>query len=299
VVTDTWTARDAAGHTTTATASYTVGASSGDVLPSYSGYTLNIDVPLDRDYGWTHAQGKEHISAAYCDRSHTVFGPGGLVIQERKRSTPWMWNGYSIWSDSADLELHKADCILPNYFRARLIYWTTHAHDGLFPAFWFKPEGAGEGEIDWYEFLGGHIDGGGYINKVTCISTPYNGGASINQDYTNKLDYTKIGKTDLTGPLAPHVYEIEKAPGSIKTWVDGVLMTTHTPGGTGSNGSGMTASNWNRCFEVATQRWYFRFTGQLEDDVDGSPKGNAGTLPASWTQTDLHLERLTFWRRGT
>lgn len=270
-------------------------------LPTYPSFTLRYVLDTSRNGPWWSWQrGKEHISAGYCGATgteHVAFDAvNGAQILMRRRSSPITVGGYSLNFDTAEGYLDGDPlAILPNYYRARGIWSMTSFHVGLFPAFgWFRPFGGGEGEIDWWESFGGHIGTSQLVNKTTMISTPY--GGSTQQNYVIKQDVAQIGETDLTVMLHDHIYEIEKVPNRIRVWVDGTPLTEHVRGGTnGFGGQNMSTANWDRCFEVPSQRWYYRYTGQIGDDPDGQPTGNAGNVPANFVGSDMRLKKLAFW----
>lgn len=270
-------------------------------LPTYPGFTLSYELDTTQNGPWwTWATGREHISKGYCGATgteHIEFdSTNGVQIKMRKRTSPITVGGFSLPYDTAEGRLNgQQAATVPNYFRLRAVWQITAFHVGLFPAFsWFRPYNGGEGEIDVWESFGGHIGTSQAINKVTGISTPYD---SNQQNYVIKVDPTKVGETDLSILLTDHVYEFEKIPNRWRFWIDGVLITEHTRGGTnGFGGQNMSVANWDRCFEQAAQRWYMRYTGQIGDDpAKANPTGNAGEPPSDFAGSDMRLKELAFW----
>lgn len=241
------------------------GGGGGALVPA--GYVLFKEWDLTQNEGWFLHTGKT-ISAAYYTAANVTFGPTGMRIRCTKEVTGGLQysSGQAEWRSPA----------IPNYFYYRFVAKMEQSVIlGDFPAFlWMRPYPSGEGEIDCHETMANHISGVTGAtqasllgNKVTLIKTPY-GGSQV--DVSKEIDYTKVGGTEIAGCTVNHVYEGYKTPNQYVTYVDGVLMTTHT------RGSGMTGTDWDNMFERPGEVWDLRVCYQYGDDPDGQPVGNAG-----------------------
>ena len=261
----------------------TAGGGSTPDVPA--GYVLQADVPLTSDPGCTYKVGKTN-NGGYNRADAVTYGPNGQTITASRRAAPITSGGYPLYFDTGDAMFTGTGLVLPNYFRTRAVWQVSAFHVGLWFALWFRPFGAGEGEIDKHEAFGGHLANSLFDHKVTVIKTPY-GAGQVN--YGQEFRYSLIGE-DSQGITNEHTYELEKAPNVIRTWCDGVQTAELVRGG-----GPMSAAQWDGCFEVPSQRWYLRHTIQIGDDPDGAPSGEAGPVPAEFESATSTLRSLALF----
>lgn len=162
---------------------------------------------------------------------------------------------------------------------------------GFWPApLWFRrvpmPGGgaSNDGEIDLYEGYGSQAPGGAHPPFRSSI-TLHDAYANNRHD-TKEVNFSTLANPD---PYDWHTWVIEKIPGRIDTWIDGV-----------PNASWVAAelSWWNTIFETAGQGWAARSTMQIQmmpttsSHWSGTPDGSTvWTHPASTMEVDY----MTFW----
>ena len=133
------------------------------------------------------------------------------------------------------------------------------ASQGLWPAFWLRPDDGGKGEIDIMEAVG-----------ETSTSKPNQTSQTIHYDYSGTVPHQGHADYIPGGVTADwHTYAVEWEPGSLKFYVDDRLVYTRTS----------ATTPW--LDEVFSRNFNIRLNLQVGGSWPGSP--NADTLlPASY-----------------
>lgn len=245
--------------------------------PSAPGWKLLKQFDLSSDGGlWGGTNGINTRDGSFNSMASAKFGTGpkktGLTIQARRTGAS-SYSSADIWT--------RGKFNVPNYFRAEVVAKVSPLVSGMWPApLWFRPDGAGEGEIDVMELWGKEA-----LPRQahhTLIKTPYAGESMVHHN----VSWKTLG--DTTGGEQMHTYTVEKTPGKMLMFIDGKLTATFLPGEAVQG----TTNWWNSIMEKATQKWYPRICFQVGPGTAGD---HTGPVPASWTASDLYIDSLAFW----
>ncbi|GAB3991768.1 glycoside hydrolase family 16 protein [Nocardioides marmoraquaticus] len=133
---------------------------------------------------------------------------------------------------------------LPNYFRAEVRAKVPYQR-GLWSApLWFRPTNGQMGEIDLVETYGSET------RWPTVHQTIHSAYGADHKFVSTKTLFSRIGPQ---APTAWHTYTIEKKPGSIKMWVDGVPTATFTP----------ASASWFHEYYESGKQWNLRVNMQI------------------------------------
>jgi hypothetical protein len=203
---------------------------------------------------------------SYLLAANTSVGGGVLRIQGKLQSA----GGRSYTSGYVDT---NGKYSVPNYFRAE-VRAKVPFEQGMWAApLWFRPAGGGNGEIDMVETLGNEKA------KPTfhqTIHTEY--GATHKQAAFTKL-FSSVGSASAT---AWHTYTMEKTPGRITMWVDGVKTSEFTPA---------NPSWYDKYYEIG-QRWNLRVNLQIGGTWGGKPNS---TTNWSGDNTAMQVDYIKTW----
>lgn len=158
---------------------------------------------------------------------------------------------------SADLDTYGLYS-MPNYFRLE-VRAKVPFEQGMWAApIWIRPADSSAGEIDPIETYGSEA-ARPIIHQT--IHTEY--GATHRQTHFQKpFDY--VGGD----PLDWHTYTVEKTPGKIVMWVDGVLISEFSP----------ATTSWYDTYYEAGKRWSLRSSLQVGGG-QGLPDGTTDWAP--------------------
>lgn len=149
-------------------------------------------------------------------------------------------------------------------FEARMRFpWGANA-TGFWPAFWLRPDDGGDGEIDGMEAWPAK-------NEL---------GFTIHHDYLSTAAHVKQNPYRLPTPLTIdprvwHTYSIEKEPGSLRFYIDGVLY------------SDMTNVSWRVATLERAVNWHFRLNLQIGGSWGGKPNAQTDltqTFDIDWVR---------------
>lgn len=162
---------------------------------------------------------------------------------------------------------------LPNYFRLK-VRAKVPFEKGMWAApIWFRPADGNGGEIDLVETYGTDMAAGDPMVHQTIHS---NYGASHQQTvFLKKFSALRGSATGW------HVYTIEKTPGKIVMWVDGVKTATFNS----------ATSSWYRTYYEAGKKWILRTNLQI-GGADGSPDSSTNWSPDA---TAMQLDYVRAW----
>ena len=212
--------------------------------------------------------------------SNVVVTGGNLRILSKEESFgSYSWTSGNIQSYSSNKYMTPR-----NYFRAEVRFRAPH-QVGFWPApLWFRPIKDGavvDGEIDLYEGWG--IQRPNFLVKAT-LHGPY---ASPHAQIERHISWTGIPNPD---PSDWHTAIIEKTPGQIKCWMDGVLFATFN--GTQSQGN-WTPSHWTSFMEDTEYQWSPRITMQIGLPSAGEDPDN--TVDWSPDASTMFIDYVKIW----
>ena len=254
-------------------------ASAGtDLSVAPSGYKLwdewdfrNMGTTLPT--GWTAQSSAGGNSAGTYRPENVAVVPGVGLVHTAERASV----GAPIYTGKVYGRVN-----VPQFMHVRFKAYMTNYKSGTWPSFWARPQsgGAMEGEKDFVEGFGGHIDGsapriwgGGYI------ITPY---PAVGVDTVSFNSAIPQATWD-----SPHVYETQQVPGLVTMWVDGQQMGTISAAGM-STAAARTA--YAAQFDNPAATWYFRTDFQISGTGSQAGVSNAGPLTsdqvgkfAKWT----------------
>jgi beta-glucanase (GH16 family) len=162
---------------------------------------------------------------------------------------------------------------VPTYFRAE-VRAKVPFQQGLWAApLWFRPAGGGNGEIDMVETLGNERARPTFHQT---IHTEY--GSTHKQASITKL-FSSVSNAAATDW---HTYTMEKTPGRITMWVDGVKTVDFTPA---------NPSWYNKYYEIG-KRWNLRVNMQIGGTWGGLPDSTT-----NWSPDDsaMQLDYIRTW----
>ncbi len=191
--------------------------------------------------------------SSYVLARNSTIDNGTLRIQAKKESA----GGRSYTSGYVD---SIGRYTLPNYFRAEVRAKVPFTQ-GLWAApLWFRPADNSGGEIDLIETFGKEQS-----KPMThqTIHTAY--GSSHQQSVFTKL-YSLLNAGAATDW---HTYTVEKKPGSITMWTDGVQTARWTTG----------SPSWFNQYYEAGKRWNLRINLQVGGGWGGLPDGTTNWSP--------------------
>jgi beta-glucanase (GH16 family) len=159
---------------------------------------------------------------------------------------------------------------LPNYFRLEVRAKVPLEHGMWAAPIWFRPADGAAGEIDLVETYGVeqtqpyvhqtiHTDYGD-AHKQTHIFTPFSRYPGAATDW--------------------HTYVIEKTPGQIVMWVDGIKSSTFNTSNT----------PWYDTYYEAGTRWSLRSSLQVGGSDDELPDATT-----DWSKTSSYLDHVYTW----
>lgn len=162
---------------------------------------------------------------------------------------------------------------LPNYFRAE-VRAKVPFQQGLWAApLWFRPTTGGAGEIDLVETLGKERRAPSFHQT---IHTEY---GATHQQAAVARTFASVG----TGAATDwHTYTIEKTPGRIVMWVDGVQTAKFTPG----------SPSWYDRYYEAGKSWNLRINMQIGGTWGGLPDSTTDWSPDS---SAMQLDSIKTW----
>lgn len=240
----------------------------GDTPPPVPrGYRLVHRFDLSRDEGWTREYGSPNNAEA-TDRPENIHfgqGPRGTsMLIEGNRDEP----GGPFFTGDALARFQP----IPNYHRTYAVVEFDPMTRGMWPALWKRPL-FGEGEIDDWEKMGGHL---GQTNEdlATLHTTPY--------DFTHEQASRDL---PTLGP-GRHVIETELAPGRFTWWVDGRFAARITRAEFDQE---VGRPAWDEMFGQSSKQWYARATLQA-----GGPY--AGPIPPKLNRWRYWIHALEVYR---
>lgn len=225
-----------------------------------TGYTLFRTLNFAVDEGWSEQSGIPGNATATRRPANVSYGqgPNGTsMMLTANRDTP----GGTVYVGEANGYFLS----IPPLHRMRAVFSFDTMSVGMWPALWLRPNGTGEGEIDYWEKFGSRI-GFADEDRATLHSTPYD---------TAHFQVASNFPTTLASNVN-HTLECEMTSTVFRTWVNGVPA----PSITKTAFDAASGGRWNSMF--TTHPWYPRLTIQA-----GGPY--AGTVP-----TSLNLWRLWF-----
>jgi len=237
----------------------------GGILPDWpeqdpdtvSGWNLRYSTDFQDLSGWDVKNGQTQNNDNSVNLAKNVL-PGSVADSKGLTIEGYRESGYSQPFTSGEIYgTGQPNMILPNYFRLCVIGRTAKAN-GFWPAImWMRPYSGGDGsngEIDVMEYMGGRVENQSRMRIAVTMHNEY--GSS--QDSAKKPIYIdqlpnpdNLSLDDLLE--RPHKYVIEKTPGYINIWIDGVQRTF----------SAADKGWWNRIMEAANRTWYMRITLQI------------------------------------
>jgi beta-glucanase (GH16 family) len=159
---------------------------------------------------------------------------------------------------------------LPDYFRLEVRAKVPFEHGMWAAPIWFRPNGPQAGEIDLVETYGVEQDDPqmhqtihtdyGDAHKQTHIFTPFSRYLGAATDW--------------------HTYTIEKTPGQIVMWVDGIKSSTFNRSNT----------PWYDTYYEAGTRWSLRSSLQVGGSDDELPDATT-----DWSKTSSYLDYVHTW----
>ena len=159
---------------------------------------------------------------------------------------------------------------LPNYFRLEVRAKVPFEHGMWAAPIWFRPAGPGAGEIDLVETYGVEQDKP-YMHQT--IHTDYGDDHKQTHIFTPFSRYVGAA-TDW------HTYVIEKTPGQIVMWVDGIKSATFNKANT----------PWFDTYYEIGQRWTLRSSLQVGGNDDELPDSTT-----DWSKTSSYLDHVYTW----
>lgn len=205
--------------------------------------------------------------ASYLLATNTTTENGVLRIQAKHQSV----GGRTYTSGSLDTD---GKYTLPNYFRVE-IKAKVPMEQGMWAApVWFRPADGTGGEIDLIETYGKDADN---PLIVQTIHTDY---TADHQQSARVTPYSRVGGD----PTAWHTYVIEKTPGTLVMWVDGVITATWTSGD----------PSWFDQYYEAGKRWNLRVNLQIGGSWGGLPDATTDWTP---DRTAMQIDHIYTWVR--
>jgi hypothetical protein len=205
--------------------------------------------------------------SSYLLAANTSTKDGVLRIQGKKQSV----GGRDYTSGYIDTNSKYA---LPNYFRLK-VRARVPMEQGMWAApVWFRPADFSAGEIDLLETYG--KDNANPL-IIQTLHTDY---TASHQQSAKATSYGIVGGD----PTAWHRYVIEKTPGKIVMWVDGIKTATWTSGNPG----------WFDQYYEAGKRWNLRVNLQIGGSWGGLPDS---TTDWSGDKTTMQIGHIYTWVR--
>ncbi len=191
--------------------------------------------------------------ASYMLGANTTIDNGALRIQGKLQSA----GGRNYTSGYVD---SMGKYTLPDYFKAE-IRAKVPFQQGLWAApLWFRPTDGGAGEIDLIETYGKER------NNPLVHQTIHTEYGSTHKQVALTKAFSLIGALSATDW---HTYTIEKKPGSITMWTDGVVTARFTP----------SSPAWYNQYYEAGKRWNLRINMQIGGDYGGLPDSTTDWSP--------------------
>ena len=258
------------------------------------GWTLLYSTVFATNDGWTlreeNQQNDNSRNLPKNVRFGAVGGGNGLIIDGIRES------GYARPYTSGEIYGKAAHMIVPNYFRAEIVYRVPD-EIGVWPApLWFRPNNSNDGEIDVMEWMGGLYSG----TQRRIAITMHNEYGATQDPWKGPVYWNQLTDPVIT---STHKCTIEKTPGMIKVWVDDDTSLTRYFGTTAEvlanlpqNGVQAPKDWWDRIMEVASKTWYSRITLQIGDgSLNTGGKRVVPEPESSWMSSELQIDSLKLW----
>lgn len=252
---------------------------------SPSNWKLFRAIDLSRSDGWedTGYRAARDSSISRPEQARFGTGPHGkwltVVAQRATDDSP-------IYSVDLLGRAHE----IPNYFAIDLVYELPTIGAGMWPApLWLRPlpterDPDPQGEIDVVEWFGARQ------NKIDEAA-----GALHKTPYGPDQRHLSLPLPLLGGEWRSiqHHVRVEKVPGSMTWWVDGVRSGTLTQADFDETAG---AGSWDAMFENQRRRWYPRITYQVGPGLE---LDQAGPVPRGWRRSTMVIKKLAIFARSS
>ncbi len=236
-------------------------------VPAISGWTPNLSENFT-SFSSSRWNAKNNTYSSnedsYLLARNATVGGGVLRIQGKRESV----GGRSYTSGYVDT---NGKYSLPNYFRAE-VRAKVPFEQGMWAApLWFRPTDGGAGEIDMVETLGNER------TRPTFHQT-------IHTEYgaTHKQASVTDPFSSVTSSTGWHTYTMEKVPGRITMWVDGVKTANFTA----------SSPNWYKKYYEVGKRWNLRVNLQIGGSWGGLPNSTTDWSP---DKTAMQVDYIRTW----
>lgn len=210
------------------------------------------------------------LRAANCSIDD-VGADGHAVRLQARKETVRKWD--RTWQYTSCYLTSEDKYSVPNYFRAE-VRAKVPMERGMWAApLWFRPVDGSGGEIDVVETLGGQ-------SRAVLSQTIHTEYGAAHQQVSSVYPFAKLD--DPTGTRW-HTYTIEKLPGRITMWVDGVQTAEWS----------VQEPTWFAQYYETGKRWDLRVNLQVGGDWGGEPDASTDWTPSS---TALLVDRVRVWR---
>lgn len=197
---------------------------------------------------------------------------GHALRLQGKQETVRRWG--QVWDYTSCSATTEGKYSVPNYFRAE-VRARVPMEQGMWAApLWFRPSDGSGGEIDLVETLGRQADSPRVIHS---IHTDY---GSAHESASFDYPFARLGDPDGTGW---HTYTIEKVPGRLTMWVDGVQTAEWS----------VDDPHWYAEYYEAGKRWDLRINLQIGGDWSGAPDSSTDWSP---DRTALLVDHVYVWK---
>ncbi len=149
---------------------------------------------------------------------------------------------------------------------------------GLWAApLWFRPTNGSGGEIDLVETYGKEAA------RPTVHQTIHTDYGASHQQMAITKPYSSF--SNVAASNAWHTYTIEKVPGRITMWVDGVETSRFSTG----------SPSWYKQYYDAGKSWNLRINMQIGGSYGGQPDSSTDWSP---NKSDMELDYIRTWVPG-
>ena len=211
-----------------------------------------------------------YLSASNCSIDRAGADGHALRLQGRQESVR-RWGGS--WDYTSCYATTEGKFSVPDYFRAE-VRARVPMEQGMWAApLWFRPADGSDGEIDLVETLGSEAA------RPKVHQTIHTGYGSNHEQAGFTHPFAALGDAAGTGW---HTYTIEKVPGRITMWVDGVQTARWST----------TDPDWYPRYYEAGKRWDLRINLQIGGDWGGPPDA---TTDWSAGRTAMVVDRVHVW----